>query len=342
MMRVYGISANQPLARPRRTPLATTARGGGAVALFALASMCAAQSYPTKPIRIVHTVTAGGPAELIVRMVGQKLTEAWGQQVVVDSRPGAAGIIGMEIVARAAPDGYTLLLGSSMNMVFAPLLRRTIPYDPIRDFASVSMVVVSPFALVAHPSVAARSVNEFVALAKAKPGFFNFGSLGVGSTAHLGGEVLKMRAGIDIQQVAYKGAVPAVSALVAGEVHILFNSMGSALPQVKAGRLKLLATGGMKRSPLTPDTPTVSETFPGFEVVSSYGIVAPAKTPRAIVLKLNAEITRGLASQDMIERLVAQGHDPHPSTPEDMRGYTQDQLAKWGKIIKTIGIKTDE
>ena len=314
----------------------------GGIALFALASICAAQSYPTKPIRIVNTVTAGGPAELIARMVGQKFTEAWGQQAVVDSRPGAAGIIGVEIVTHAAPDGYTLLLGSSMTMVLAPLMRRTIPYDPIRDFAPVGMVVVSPFVLVAHPSVTTRSLNDFVALAKAKPGFFNFGSVGVGSTAHLGGELLKIHTGIDIRHIAYKGAVPAVAALVAKEVHVLFNSTATALPHVKSGRLTLLATGGTKRSPLIPDTPTVSETFPGFEVVSWYGIVAPVKTPRAIVLKLNAEISRALASQDMIERLVAQGHEPHPGTPEDMRDYTQRALATWGKIIKAVGIKADE
>ena len=192
--------------------------------------------YPSKPLRIVSTVTAGGPAELVARIVGQRLTEQWGQQVVIDTRAGAAGTIGAEIVARAAPDGYTLLLGSGANMVIAPLVLKTIPYDPIRDFAQVSMVAISPFALVVHPSVGAKSVAELVSAAKAKPGQFNFGSTGVGSTSHLGGEQLKMLTGIDIRHVAYKGAVPAIADLVAGQIQILFNSMASALPQVKAGR----------------------------------------------------------------------------------------------------------
>jgi tripartite-type tricarboxylate transporter receptor subunit TctC len=306
-----------------------------------LASVCAAQPYPSKPIRIINTTAAGGPAELVARMVGQKLTDAWGQQVVIDTRPGAGGIIGAELAARAAPDGYTLLLGSGATMVFAPLLQPAIRYDPIRDFAHVSMVVLSPFVLVAHPSVGAKSVSELVTIAKAKPGYFNFGTLGTGSTSHLGSELLKMRAGIEVQQVSYKGAVPAVAALVAGEVHLLFGSLATALPHVKSGRLTLLATGGLKRSPLIPDTPTISETYPGVEVVTWYSILAPAKTPRDIVLRLNAEISRALEGRDMIDRLVSQGHEPHPSTPEQMRDYTRSELAKWGKIIKAAGVKVD-
>jgi tripartite-type tricarboxylate transporter receptor subunit TctC len=306
-----------------------------------LASLCTAQPYPNKPIRIINTTAAGGPAELVARMLGQKLTDAWGQQVVIDTRPGAGGIIGAEMAARAAPDGYTLLLGSGATMVFAPLLQPAIRYDPIRDFAHVSMVVLSPFVLVAHPSVGAKSVSELVTIAKAKPGFFNFGSLGTGSTSHLGAELLKMRSGIEFQQVSYKGAVPAVAALVAGEVHLLFGSLASSLPHVKTGRLVLLATGGPKRSPLIPDTPTVAETYPGVEVVTWYSILAPAKTPRDIVLRLNAEITRALESRDLIDRLVMQGHEPHPSTPEQMRDYTQRELAKWGKIVKAAGVKAD-
>lgn len=312
------------------------ARCACALTLWMLACLCAAQPYPNKPIRIINTTAAGGPAELVARLVGQKLTDAWGQQVVIDTRAGAGGIIGAELAARAAPDGYTLLLGSGATMVFAPLLQPEIRYDPIKDFAHVSMVVLSPFVLVAHPSVGAKSVSELVTLAKAKPGYFNFGTLGTGSTSHLGAELLKMRAGIEFQQVSYKGGAPAVTALVAGEVHLLFNSLGSAMPHIKTGRITLLATAGPKRSPLFPEAPTVSETYPGVEVVTWYSILAPAKTPRDIVLRLNAEIVRGLESRDMMERLVMQGHEPHPSTPEQMRDYTQRELAKWGKIIKPL------
>jgi tripartite-type tricarboxylate transporter receptor subunit TctC len=328
--------------RMRRAILAAAAFAcavASADALSQATSTGSGHGYPSKPIRIINTTAAGGPAELVARMVGQKLTDAWGQQVVVDSRGGAGGIIGAEMAARAAPDGYTLLLGSGATMVFAPLLQPAIRYDPIRDFAHVSMVVLSPFVLVAHPSVGAKTVSEMVGIVKAKPGYFNFGTIGTGSTSHLGAELLKMRTGIEFQQIAYKGGAPAVTALVAGEVHLLFNSLATALPHVKTGRLTLLATAGPKRSPLLPDTPTVAETYPGVEVVTWYSILAPAKTPRDIVLRLNAEISRALQGRDMIDRLVMQGHEPHPSTPEEMREYTQRELAKWGKIIKALGVK---
>ena len=312
-----------------------------AVALLTHAAGGWAQAYPQKPIRIINTSAAGGPAELVARTLGQKFTEAWGQQVVVDTRAGAAGTIGAEIVARAAPDGYTLLLGSGATMVIAPLVQKGISYDPIRDFAAVSMVVLSPFALVVHPSVGAKSVDELVTAAKAKPGQFNFGSAGMGSTAHLGGEQLKMLTGIDIRHVAYKGAVPAVADLVAGQIHLLFNSLGTALPHAKSGRLNLLARGGPKRSPLLPDTPTLTETWPGFEVVTWYSIAAPAKTPRTLVMQLNGEIAKALASADTIARLTAGGHTPAPGTPEAMLEYTRSEITKFDKIIKAAGVRLD-
>lgn len=322
---------------PRRWRRRAWATLTAAAALFGLSAGSSAQSYPNKPIRIINTTAAGGPAELVVRIVGQKLTEAWGQQIVVDSRPGAGGIIGAEIAAKASPDGYTLLLGSGATMVFAPLLQPQIQYDPIKDFAHVSMVVLSPFLLVAHPSIGVKTVSEMVALAKAKPGFLNFGMLGTGSTSHLGIELMKVRTGIEVQQVAYKGGAPAATALVAGEIHLLFNSLASALPHVKAGRLTLLATGGPRRSPLIPDTPTVAETYPGVEVVTWYSVLAPVKTPSAIVGQLNAEVRRALGNRETIDRLVQQGHEPHPSSPHEMRAYIRSEMAKWGKIVRPAG-----
>ncbi|MCC6533361.1 MAG: tripartite tricarboxylate transporter substrate binding protein [Burkholderiales bacterium] len=304
--------------------------------LLTWTSISLGQGYPTRPIRVVNTVAAGGPAELVGRLLGQKFTEAWGQQVVVDSRPGAGGIIGASLVTRAAADGYTLLLASGATMVFAPLLQKETPYDPLKDFAFVSMIVKSPMVLVAHPSVPARTVSELAAVARAKPGYLNIGSLGTGSTPHLGSELLKLHAGIDIQHVSYKGGVAAVTALVAGEVQLLFNSTATALPHVKAGRLTLLGIGGTRRSTLMPDTPAIAETFPGFEVVTWYGVVAPAKTPPEIVLKLNAETSRALANRELADRLIAQGHEPDPGSPEDMRGYVKSELARWGKIVRAV------
>ena len=298
-------------------------------------------NYPNKPIRIINTTSAGGPAELIARLVGQKLTEQWAQQVVIDTRAGAAGTIGAEIVARAAPDGYTLLLGSGACMVIAPLVVKSVPYDPIRDFAQVSMVAISPFALVVHPSVGAKNVADLVAAAKAKPGQFNFGSTGVGSTSHLGGEQLKMLTGIDIRHVAYKGAVPAIADLVGGQIQILFNSMASALPQVKAGRLTLLATCGLTRSPLTPDTPVLADTWPGYEVVTWYSIVGPAKMTRPLVMRLNEGVRNALTNADTVARFQAAGNTPAASTPEAMVDYTRSEMAKFSKIIKAAGVKID-
>lgn len=310
------------------------------VACAQAGSVGTAQTYPSKPIRIVSTVTAGGPAEAVARIVGQRLTEQWGQQVVIDTRAGAAGTIGAEIIARATPDGYSLLLGSGANMVIAPLVVKT-PYDPIKDFAQVSMLAISPFALVVHPSLGAKTVADLVTAAKARPGHYNFGSTGVGSTSHLGGEQLKMLTGIDIRHVAYKGAVPAVADLIGGQIQMLFNSMASALPQVKAGRLTLLATCGLTRSLLTPDTPTLAETWPGYEVVTWYSIVAPVKTPRAVVMRLNEGIRKALEHPETVTRSQAAGNTPAPSTPEAMVDYTRSEMAKFGKIIKAAGVRLD-
>jgi tripartite-type tricarboxylate transporter receptor subunit TctC len=325
-----------------QTRLKTAWHGGLTLAvLSAAAGTPAAQTYPSKPIRVVNTSAAGGPAELVARTLGQGLTDAWGQQVVVDTRAGAAGTIGAEIVARAAPDGYTLLLGAGSTMVIAPLVQK-VSYDAIKDFAAVSMVVVSPFALAVHPSVSAKNLKEFITLAKAKPKFYNFGSAGTGSTAHLGGEQLKILAGIELQHVPYKGVVPALADLVAGQIQMLFGSTSALVPQAKAGKITLLATAGPHRSALAPDTPTVGETFPGYEVVTWYSIAAPAKTPQSLVNKLNGEIVRVLSQPDRVARLAAQGHEARPTTPEDMVAYTRSEIAKFSKLVKLAGVKASE
>jgi tripartite-type tricarboxylate transporter receptor subunit TctC len=307
--------------------------------IAALAPACAmAQAYPTKPIRFIVTYPPGGPTDFVARAVGQRLADAWGQQVVIDNRGGAAGIIGSELAARAAPDGHTIVLATGAGMVIAPLVVAKVPYDPLRDFAAVSMVTVSPQVIVAHPSVTANTVKELIALAKAKPGAINFASVGTGSPNHLGGELLKATAQIDIVHVPYKGTSPAMTDLIAGQVQFMFSSMPTVLAHVKSGRLKLIATGGLKRSPAIADTPTVAETLPGFEVVTWYGVSGPAKMPRAIVDKMNQEIVKIVASAELRDRFLAQGLEPQSSSPEEMLDYTRREIEKWRRIVKLAGV----
>jgi tripartite-type tricarboxylate transporter receptor subunit TctC len=309
--------------------------------LFAVSSALA-QSYPTRPIRLVVPYPPGGPTDFVGRTVGQKLSQLVGQQVVVDNRPGAGTIIGSEVVARAAPDGYTLLFGTGGGTFLAPLMLPKVPYDPLRDFAPVAMLVMSPQVLVAHPSVAAQSVSELVALAKAKPGNLNFASVGTGTSPHLGGELLQSLTSTKIVHVPYKGTAPAMTDLISGQVHIMFSSMPTVLAHVKAGRLRLLATGGTKRSAVIPDTPTVAESVPGFELVTWYGIFAPARTPEAIVKRLNVEIGKALADPESRDRLTAQGLEPTPMTPEEVRQYTVQDVKRWARLIKSAGIKAEK
>ena len=314
----------------------------GALLILLVAQTLAAQPYPTRPIRLVIPYPPGGPTDFVGRTVGQKLSQALGQQIVVDNRPGAGTIIGSELVARAAPDGYTLLFGTGGGTFLAPLILPKVPYDPHRDFAPVSMLVQSPQVLVVHPSVAANSVGELVALAKAKPGALNFASVGTGTSPHLGGELFQALAGIKLVHVPYKGTAPAVTDLISGQVHILFTSMPTVLAHVQAGRLRLLGTGGAKRSAVIPDTPPIAETLPGFDLVTWYGIFAPARTPDAIIRRLNAEIVKALADPESHGRLAAQGLEPAPMTPEELRRYTQQDSSRWARLIKAAGIGADK
>ncbi|HEV7800038.1 MAG TPA: tripartite tricarboxylate transporter substrate binding protein [Burkholderiales bacterium] len=302
----------------------------------------AADAYPTKPVRFVITFPAGGPTDVVVRLVGQRLTEEWGQPMIIDNRGGAGGIVGTEIVARAAPDGYSFLVGTAGGMTINPALQPKLSYDPFRDFSPVSMLVTNPQILVAHPSVAAKNVKELVALAKAKPGQLNFASAGTGTATHLGLELLKLTTGLDAVHVPYKGGAPAVTDLIAGQVQLLWVSIPSVLPHVKGGRLRALAVSTAKRSASAPDVPTVAESgYPGFEYSNWNALFAPAKTPTAVVRKVNASVVKALSEPEVAQRLSNQGADPAPGTPEELARYMRVDSDRWKKVIKSAGIKPD-
>lgn len=301
-----------------------------------------AQSYPIRPIRWVVTYPPGGPTDVVARAIGAKLTEAWGQQIVIDNRAGAGGVIGTDIAAKAVPDGYTLLFGTSAGLTINPALSSKLPYDAVRDFAPVSLLVLNPQILVLNPSVQANTVKELVALAKARPGQLNYASVGQGSPNHMGMELLKALTGIDVVHVPYKGTGPAITDLIGGQVQLMFNSMPSVLPLVASGKLKALAVGSAQRSPAVPDIPTVAEAgVPGFENVTWYGMFAPAKTPRDIIVKLNKQVVQILAAPEMSQRLASQGAEPRSSTPEELTRFMQVESERWKKVIKVAGMKVE-
>ncbi len=310
-------------------------------ALFVSCPVLFAQQYPVKPVRIITTFPPGGPTDLVARAIGQKFAEAWGQQFVVDHRPGAGGIIGTEAAVRAAPDGYTLLLGTSSGLSINPALIEKLPYNPWRDLAPISLLVVNPQLLFVHPSMPVRSVKDLIALAKARPGQINYASVGQGSPNHMGMEMLKAMARIDMVHIPYKGSAPAVTDIIAGHVSLMFNSMPSVLPLVSAGRLRALAVGSAKRSPAVPDIPSVAETVPGFDYVTWYGLFAPAATPRDIVTKLNAELMKMLSDPELAQRFASQGAEPRGTTPEELGRYMRSEYERWRKIIREAGIKPE-
>ena len=297
--------------------------------------------YPDKPIRLIVTYPPGGGSDLIARAVGQKLTEAWKQQVVIDNRAGAGGIIGTEIAARAQPDGYTLLLGASSGLVLNPLLNGKLSYDTFRDFAPVSLLVIGPQLLVTHPSVPANSVKELVALAKSNPGKLNYASVGQGSPNHLGMELLKSMTATDMVHVPYKGSA-AITELLGGQVQVMFNSIPPLLPHVKTGKLKAIGVGSTQRSKAVPAVPTVAEAgVPGFENVTWFAMLAPARTSRDVVTKLNKEIGRILTQAEMADRFLALGVDPRVSTPEELTKFMRLEAERWGRVVKATGIKVE-
>ena len=297
-----------------------------------------AQNYPTKPIRLIVPFAPGGPMDIMSRAIGEKLTARLGQQVVVDNRGGAGGSIGTEIAARAAPDGHTLLTGHIGTHAVNVSLYPGLGYDPVRDFAPITLIATLPLALVIHPSVPANSVADLIALAKSKPGQINFASAGSGGPTHMAGEMLKTMARIDIIHVPFKGNAAALTDLVAGRVQMMFSNLLTSVPHVRAGRLRALAITSVKRSPQAPDLPTVAESgVPGYDLTPWYGIFAPAGTPRSVVARLNREVGAILSAPDMKERFRTQGVDLTTSSPEELAALIRAEIPKWRKVVKESG-----
>jgi tripartite-type tricarboxylate transporter receptor subunit TctC len=301
----------------------------------------AADAYPARPVRMIVAVPPGGPADILARLVAPKLTDALGQTVVVDNRPGANGNIAYEMAARAPADGYTFVLVAA-GVVINPSLYREVRYHPLRDFTAITQGISVPNILIVHPTVPAASVSELVALAKSRPGKIAFASAGNGTSGHLALELFKQRAGIDVTHVPYKGGAPALAELVAGQVQALFSLALAATQQVKAGRARALAITSGKRSPVAPELPTVAELgFPGYEVVGWFGWLAPAKTPAPIVARLNAETVRALNAPDVRERLLSQSSEPVGNGSREFAAFMKSESEKWAGVIKRAGIRLD-
>jgi tripartite-type tricarboxylate transporter receptor subunit TctC len=314
-----------------------------AIAMIVTIPYAAAQgAYPTKPVRLVVPFPAAGTTDILARAVAQKLSEAWGQQVIVDNRPGAGGNIGSELVAKAAPDGYTLLMGTVGTHAINPSLYSKMPYDHVKDFTPVILVAGVPNVLVVNPSLPVHSVQELIAYGKANPGKLNFASSGNGTSIHLSGELFKTLTGIQMTHVPYKGSAPALTDLVGGQVQLMFDNLPSSLAFIKGGQLRALAVTSATRSATLPELPTLAESgLPGFEASSWFGVLAPAGTPKDIVDKLNGAVASWLATPEAREKLVAQGAIAAGGPPEAFARHIADETAKWAKVVKASGAHVD-
>lgn len=308
------------------------------IAALSLASGTAqAQTYPIKPIRLVAPFAPGGSTDILARLVAQKLTEAWGQQVNVDNRAGGGSVIGTDIVAKSAPDGYTLVM-TSTSTATAPSLVRKLPYDTLRDLAPVIQLVSTPNALVVHPSLPVTSVRELIALARARPDQIAFGSGGNGTSTHLGGEILRLMANVRMTHVPFKGTAPSITSLLSGDVSWVFSAILPALPLIKAGRLRAIAVSGAKPTPALPGVPPVGETLAGFDTSPWTGVAVQGATPKDIITRLNQEVARGYSAPDVRERLLREGNDVVLNTPEQFDAFFRGEMDKWAKVIKAAGI----
>jgi len=298
--------------------------------------------YPSKPIRMIVPSAPGSGPDIMARAIGQKLTEALGQAIVIDDKPGAGGIIGSEAAAKAPPDGYTLIMSNAGAHTVNPSLYAKLPYDPVKDFAPVTLVALAPNILIVHPTLPVRNVKELIALAKAKPGELTFGSGGNGSTAHLSGEMFKTMAGINIVHIPFKGSPAAVIGVIAGQIALAIPNIPPALPHVRSGKLKALAVTTAKRAAGVPDLPTVAESgLPGYEATAWFGVLAPAATPPQIIARLNAAIVKIAHAREMQDRLTAEGADAVGNTPEQFAQIIKNDIAKWAKVVKASGARAD-
>ena len=317
-------------------------RTGLALALTCVACHAAAAevTYPSRPVRLIAPFAPGGPSDTLARMLSVKLNDTLGQPVIVDNRPAAAGVVGFELVAKSVPDGYTLLLGSSGGLTMNPSLYAKLPYDPQRDYQPITQIESGPQILVVHPSVQAKSVQELIALARARPGQINFASAGTGN--RIAAELFKAQAGIDIVNVPYKGTAQALTDLVGGQVQMMTASALSAIPQIKSGKLRALGATSTKRLAVLPDLPTIAESgLAGYESTSWHGVLAPARTPRAVITRLHGEIVKALLQPDVKERLMSQGFEVIASTPEQFSARIAEERVKYDKLIRSIGLKAE-
>ncbi|MGE0559800.1 MAG: tripartite tricarboxylate transporter substrate binding protein [Burkholderiales bacterium] len=309
--------------------------------LLLIALPVAAQSYPSKPLRLVVPFPPGGPTDIVSRLLAPKMAAALGQQIVVENRGGAGGAIGTEQVARAAPDGYTLVMGTIGGLAVAKSLNPKLGYDTLRDLAPITQSVSVTSILVVHPSVPAKNVRELLALAKAAPGKLNYASSGNGTITHLAGELLKLTGKVNIAHVPYKGGAPALVALVSGEVDMSYENSLIITPHIKSGKVRGLAVTSAKRSALLPQLPTIAETLPGYSASGWYGLLAPAKTPQPVIARLNAEAVKALRSQDVVDKLSGQGAEPVGSTPEEFTAFIRSEIDKWANLVKAAKMRTD-
>lgn len=311
---------------------------GGVLLAVIVAGSAVAQPYPNRPIRFIVPYPPGGSTDFTAREIAPRLTELWGQQIVIDNRGGAGSLIGHGLAAAAPPDGYTIVLGTSTGLAVAPALGTKLAYDPQRDLAPIGLAVYAPYMLVVHPSLPVHSVKEFIDYAKKFPGKLNYASSGAGTPNHLGGELLDMLAGIRTVHIAYKGGGPAMVDLISGQVQYMLTAFPQALPHVKSGRLRALAVGHPTRSRVAPELPTLADVLAGFNNTTWYGLLAPGRTPREVIARVNADLTKVVTQPDVVQRLLSQGIEAASSTPDGLAELIRSETERWRRVIKTAGL----